>query len=324
MSVLFYMSRDEDGWLNLARDSYFLSELKKDDILLYLYINKNAVIIGKSQNAWRECNIEAMQRDSVQLVRRHTGGGAVFHDANNLNFSFIMSEENYNLERQFGVICNMLKRFGLCPELSGRNDVIIDGKKISGNAFAASKGMRAHHGTILVNTDLNRLAGYLNVSEKKMNAKGIKSVKSRVCNLCDFDETITVDAVAKVLKEEFEKEYGMCSDLVVFGDALAKIDELYEQQSSWEWRLGRTPGFDYAVEERFSFGEMQILFDVKNGYIEKASVFSDALDTELCSIVRKAVTGVRFEPKNIADAVMSECDRTEIKELSDYLRKLTF
>ena len=149
MALYFYMSDSQDGWRNLARDRFFLNRLQKDDIMLYFYINGNAVIIGKNQNAWKECNLAAMEEDGVQVVRRHTGGGAVFHDKGNLNFSFIMGEQNYDLARQMGVIQKALSKIGLKAELSGRNDILVDGRKFSGNAFGMARGMRAHHGTIL-------------------------------------------------------------------------------------------------------------------------------------------------------------------------------
>jgi len=138
MAVYLYQSDSYDGWYNLATDRFFLEHLNENDILLYLYINENAVIIGKNQNALRECNLGAMEKDSVQLVRRHTGGGAVYHDKGNLNFSFVMSEEHYDLNRQFGIIQKALARLGLDAALSGRNDLLIGDKKFSGNAFAAS------------------------------------------------------------------------------------------------------------------------------------------------------------------------------------------
>lgn len=324
MAVYFYMSDSNDGWRNLAIDSFFLENLKKDDIILYLYVNANAVIIGKNQNAWRECNLEAMESDGVQLVRRHTGGGAVFHDDQNLNFSFIMGEDRYNVKRQMGVIQKVISDLGMTAELSGRNDILIDGRKFSGNAFAASRNLNAHHGTILVNTDLSKLSGYLNVSEKKMNAKGIKSVRSRVCNLCDFDKTITVPTVLRLLKQEYKLEYGEYEEYKFTKQEYEEIDKLYMIQSSWQWRFGRTPAFDYEIEERFSFGEMQFLFQIKEGNVKDVSVFSDALDTDLAELVRNRIIGARFTPKDISEKLTGDISRIEFKEIAEYIGSITF
>ena len=185
MSNYIYSAPTGDGWLNLARDGYFLENNKKGDVILYFYVNKNAVIIGRNQNAWKECSIANMDADGVQLVRRHSGGGAVFHDNGNLNFSFITDEKHYDLNRQMRVILNAVSKLGLKAELSGRNDITVDGKKFSGNAFSLAKGNRSHHGTILVNADLTKLSNYLCVSKEKMRSKGIDSVRARVCNICD-------------------------------------------------------------------------------------------------------------------------------------------
>lgn len=319
MAVYFYMSDSTDGWRNLATDRFFLENLKNDDIMLYFYVNAKAVIIGRNQNAWRECNIATMEKDGVQLVRRHTGGGAVFHDDQNLNFSFIMNEAQYDVRRQMGVIQKAVAALGMTAELSGRNDILIEGKKFSGNAFAASKGMRAHHGTILVNTDLSKLAGYLNVSEKKMQAKGVTSVKSRVCNLSDFNSRVTVQSVMELLKKEYQAEYGTCSEYKLNEQELAGIEELYAVQASWQWRFGRTPAFNYQLEERFSFGEMQFLLQVEDGLIADVSVFTDALDTGLVQLVKSRMTGIRFQPQDIAQALKKAPVRAEFEEIAQYL-----
>lgn len=324
MAVYFYMSDSNDGWKNLATDRFFLENLEPDDIMLYLYVNAKAVIIGKNQNAWRECNLEAMDSGGVQLVRRHTGGGAVFHDNQNLNFSFIMNEERYDVTRQMRVIQKMVSDLGMTAELSGRNDILIDGRKFSGNAFGAYKGMKAHHGTIMVNTDLSELSNYLNISEKKMRAKGVTSVKSRVCNLSDFNSKITVQTVIQLLKKEYEAEYGTYTQYAFKKQDLEKIDALYAIQSSWQWRFGRTPAFDYQLEERFSFGEMQFLFQIKEGSVSDVAVYSDALDTELVQLVRNRMIGVRFDPKDISAKLREDPLRTEFKEIAEYMEEVVF
>lgn len=323
MSVYLYQSDSYDGWRNLATDRFFLEHLNENDILLYLYINENAVIIGKNQNALRECNLGAMENDSVQLVRRHTGGGAVYHDKGNLNFSFIMGDEHYDLNRQFGIIQKALSRLELDATLSGRNDLLIGDKKFSGNAFAASKGMKAHHGTILIDADLSRLEKYLNVSSKKLNAKGVTSVRSRVCNLRELCNIATVSMVAELLKQEFAREYGEYGIYNFTYEQKAALDELYTMQSSWDWRFGKAPAFDYQVDERFSFGEMQFLFSVKQGLVQDVSVFSDALDTALSDDVRACLKGMRFTPSQLAESLMGS-SKPEFLEIAEHLKSISF
>ena len=252
MSNYIYSAPTGDGWLNLARDGYFLENNKKGDVILYFYVNKNAVIIGRNQNAWKECSIANMDADGVQLVRRHSGGGAVFHDNGNLNFSFITDEKHYDLNRQMRVILNAVSKLGLKAELSGRNDITVDGKKFSGNAFSLAKGNRSHHGTILVNADLTKLSNYLCVSKEKMRSKGIDSVRARVCNLCELSSGLTVEAMRRLVIESFIEEYGAASEYVFDGMALAEVEERRERLASWEWRFGKTPQFDFETDKRFS------------------------------------------------------------------------
>lgn len=326
MANYIYISNTGDGCVNLAADGFFLDTVKKGDVILYFYVNTRAVIIGRNQNAWKECNLANMERDGVQLVRRHTGGGAVCHDEGNLNFSFIMNEKDYDLDRQMKVITSAVESFGVKTELSGRNDVLLDGRKFSGNAYGLAKGNRAHHGTLLVNADLSRFGDYLNVSAAKMRAKGVDSVRSRVCNLSEYVPGITVDSMRKAVIDQFMAEYGDAGEYVFTADEAAQIEARSEIQRSWEWRFGKTPEFDYTVDNRFSFGEMQLHFNLREGRIRSVKVYSDCLDTALAGRVEKALRGARFDADALSAAILAELNRNpvknkaELEELSDYFR----
>lgn len=322
MSNYIYSAPTGDGWLNLARDGYFLENNKKGDVVLYFYVNKNAVIIGRNQNAWKECNIANMDADGVQLVRRHSGGGAVFHDNGNLNFSFITDEKHYDLNRQMRVILNAVSKLGLKAELSGRNDITVDGKKFSGNAFSLAKGNRSHHGTILVNADLTKLSNYLCVSKEKMRSKGIDSVRARVCNICELSSGLTVEAMRRLVIESFIEEYGAASEYVFDGTALAEVEERRERLASWEWRFGKTPQFDFETDKRFSFGDTQIYFNSRNGVIRETKVYSDCLDTELTTEIENALTGVHFRKEEIKAALSKMKDQNIAAELAEHFCSL--
>lgn len=322
MSNYIYSAPTGDGWLNLARDGYFLENNKKDDVILYFYVNKNAVIIGRNQNAWKECSIANMDADGVQLVRRHSGGGAVFHDNGNLNFSFITDEKHYDLNRQMRVILNAVSKLGLKAELSGRNDITVDGKKFSGNAFSLAKGNRSHHGTILVNADLTKLSNYLCVSKEKMRSKGIDSVRARVCNICELSSGLTVEAMRRLVIESFIEEYGAASEYVFDGMALAEVEERRERLASWEWRFGKTPQFDFETDKRFSFGDTQIYFNSRNGVIRETKVYSDCLDTELTTEIENALTGVHFRKEEIKAALSKMKDQSIAAELAEHFCSL--
>lgn len=322
MSNYIYSAPTGDGWLNLARDGYFLENNKKGDVILYFYVNKNAVIIGRNQNAWKECSIANMDADGVQLVRRHSGGGAVFHDNGNLNFSFITDEKHYDLNRQMRVILNAVSKLGLKAELSGRNDITVDGKKFSGNAFSLAKGNRSHHGTILVNADLTKLSNYLCVSKEKMRSKGIDSVRARVCNICELSSGLTVEAMRRLVIESFIEEYGAASEYVFDGTALAEVEERRERLASWEWRFGKTPQFDFETDKRFSFGDTQIYFNLRDGVIRETKVYSDCLDTELTTEIENALTGVHFLKEEIKAALSKMKDQNIAAELAEHFCSL--
>lgn len=322
MSNYIYSAPTGDGWLNLARDGYFLENNKKGDVILYFYVNKNAIIIGRNQNAWKECSIANMDADGVQLVRRHSGGGAVFHDNGNLNFSFITDEKHYDLNRQMRVILNAVSKLGLKAELSGRNDITVDGKKFSGNAFSLAKGNRSHHGTILVNADLTKLSNYLCVSKEKMRSKGIDSVRARVCNICELSSGLTVEAMRRLVIESFIEEYGAASEYVFDGTALAEVEERRERLASWEWRFGKTPQFDFETDKRFSFGDTQIYFNSRNGVIRETKVYSDCLDTELTTEIENALTGVHFRKEEIKAALSKMKDQSIAAELAEHFCSL--
>lgn len=322
MSNYIYSAPTGDGWLNLARDGYFLENNKKGDVILYFYVNKNAVIIGRNQNAWKECSIANMDADGVQLVRRHSGGGAVFHDNGNLNFSFITDEKHYDLNRQMRVILNAVSKLGLKAEMSGRNDITVDGKKFSGNAFSLAKGNRSHHGTILVNADLTKLSNYLCVSKEKMRSKGIDSVRARVCNICELSSGLTVEAMRRLVIESFIEEYGAASEYVFDGTALAEVEERRERLASWEWRFGKTPQFDFETDKRFSFGDTQIYFNLRDGVIRETKVYSDCLDTELTTEIENALTGVHFRKEEIKAALSKMKDQSIAAELAEHFCSL--
>lgn len=317
MKIYYYISDTDDAYKNLARDEYLLTALESNAVILYFYINCNAVIIGRNQNPWSECNLEALERDGVQLVRRITGGGAVYHDLGNLNFSFITSEEHYDELAQNKIIISALEKIGVHAEKNGRNDITICGKKFSGNAFGVKDGNRQRHGTLLVSSKLDKMGDYLNVPTQKLKAKGISSVRSRVCNLSEFVPELTVMSLAQLIKNAYGDYYNVLPEEYIFSpEANEKIDELYKKHSSFEWIMGEAPHFDYSFEERFSFGMAQFCVSVRNGRIERAELYTDSLNTDLSAEVRGVLEGIEFSRANIVAKIRS------IKSTSAYTNEL--
>ncbi len=319
MRNYWYVSNSHDGWQNLAQDEWFLDHLGPDDRILYFYINENAVIIGKNQNPWKECDLAAMERDQVQLVRRVTGGGAVYHDLGNLNFSYIVGEGGYDVQEQLEVILRAVRSFGIPCEFSGRNDLLADGKKFSGNAFCARGQLRQHHGTLLLRSNLGRLQNYLQVDPRKLKAKGVSSVRSRVCNLSEFTDAVTIETMLAAIRRAYEEEYGPAEDFVFRPEDVATVAPYYEKQQSWQWRLGKTPVFDLELETRFSWGGVQLLFTLREGHVDRVEVYSDAMDVDLADELCARLTGCRFRSDTLSHALLAS-EKQQLHDVAEFLR----
>ncbi len=289
---------------NLAMEEYLFSRCGEDEAILYLWQNENTIVIGKNQNAWKECQISKIEEDGAVIARRISGGGAVFHDLGNLNFTFLVSKENYNLKKQLEVILKAVQKLGIHAEASGRNDILVEGQKFSGNAFHEHKGRCYHHGTIMVDVKLGELNKYLNVSKKKLESKGIQSVRSRVTNLICYNPELTIERLKAALKETFEEVYGYPSHIMK-EEELDKqaVQELYEKYSSWDWVYGRKFEFQYEVSERFDWGQVDIQFQVDSGQVADVAVYSDSLKPEVIQEIPEALKGIRYHNQAMGDAI---------------------
>lgn len=305
MRTAFASTGSHDPWYNLAVEEYLLNSVAENEVILYLWQNDRTVVIGKHQNAWRECACADLERDGGRLARRLSGGGAVYHDLGNLNFTFVMDRRLYDLEKQLGVVLEAVKRLGIQAEFTGRNDLTVGGRKFSGNAFCFKSKSAYHHGTILVNTDMEKMERYLRVSREKIASKGVdvRSVRSRVVNLASLNPEISVEAVWRSLKETFALVYGDYSREIRFDGACEEIERLYQKYASWEWRYGETPDFDISLRNRFEWGEMEICLTVEDGVIKKAVVYSDAMDCGLVEAVEESLQGIPFRKDAIMDRV---------------------
>ena len=199
---------------NLAMEEYLLLHCGKEECILYLWQNRNTVVIGRNQNAWKECLVSKLEEENGYPVRRLSGGGAVYHDLGNLNFTFLVRKENYDVNRQLNVILEAVKKLGIHAEKSGRNDILIDGHKFSGNAFYEQGDCCYHHGTLMVNVNLGELSRYLTVSKDKLKSKGVDSVRARVTNLTEYAPDLTVDVLKQKLLEAFEEVYGLKANIL--------------------------------------------------------------------------------------------------------------
>ena len=293
--IKLYESNSFDPYLNLATEQYLMETVEEDACILFLWQNQNTVVIGKNQNAWKECRTTLLNEEGGVLARRLSGGGAVFHDLGNLNFTFLVPQAEYDLDRQFAVIAEAVSLLGLQAERSGRNDVLIQGRKFSGNAFFKHDGKAYHHGTLLVDVDMDKLGRYLNPSKAKLQAKGVDSVRSRVVNLTELNPQITVasmkEAMAKAFAKVYDKPLSVITDRDFDRDA---IEALRQRNASWEWNFGQKLPFSAECEERFIWGGVQIQLSVESGIVQDVRVYSDAMDWSLAPALEQALRGCRF------------------------------
>jgi len=322
--------KETDPWRNLAIEEYLLNSIKENQCILYLWQNQNTVVIGKNQNPWRECQTKLLEEEGGKLARRISGGGAVFHDLGNLNFTFLVDRKFYDLERQLKVILTAVNSLGISAQFSGRNDLVVDGRKFSGNAFCFRTMGAFHHGTILVNADIKNLGRYLQVSKEKIRSKGVKSVQARVINLKEYNTSLSIPIMAQALIKSFGEIYGGNPAVVEGEDGMeAKIlQELYEKNSSWQWRYGESPCFDIEIENRFSWGGVEIGLKLQNARIEKATVYSDAMDEEFISMIPDALNGCVFDACSMSDCLLKlevEVERKKMaKDIGNWLAQKSF
>ena len=279
---------------NQAIERYLLDTCNEGEMILYLWANDKTVFIGKNQNAYTECRIAELVSDGGFVARRFTGGGAVYHDKGNLNFTFVTCRENYDISNQFAIITDAMRRLGFDAELTGRNDMVIGGKKFSGNAFYKSEGACLHHGTVLINSNYQSIAKYLNVSRVKLNAKGVKSVVSRVGNLSDYRADVNAEEVAGALITALKARYPdtECEFMKESDLPQDKLKELTARFADESYVRGDDVHYNAAFEHRYVWGVADIRLEFNGNIIERAKIYSDTLDTESVELKEKLLTGL--------------------------------
>lgn len=297
-------TEETSPYRNLALEEYLLMHVPADTCILFLWQNKHTIVIGRNQNPAKECSLPDVKKDDVNLVRRLSGGGAVYHDMGNMNFTFLIGREDYNVERQIEVIVKGLGKLGIAAEKTGRNDVQVDGHKISGNAFYKKDGACYHHGTLLIDTDKDLIGRYLTVDPAKLAMKGVDSVRARVGNLKDFKPDITLDEVKGALREAFGEVYGLPVMQKAVSDFPAEaVEEGALRFASEEWVYGKSRFYGNQVSRRFAWGQAEILWDVKDGMISDVCIYSDAMEQDYIIRIEEALRGCRNDAGEIAAAV---------------------
>lgn len=313
--LYIYESRCVDPYENIATEKYLLENVPHNACILYLWQNKNTVVIGRNQNAWAECRTSLLEDEGGKLARRLSGGGAVFHDLGNLNFTFLLNEPDYDVDRQLSVIQTACGYAGIVAEKSGRNDLLTQGQKFSGNAFYHKQGKAYHHGTLLIDADMDKLSRYLTPSKAKLQAKGVSSVRSRVVNLKALCPSLTCDSMRKYMAQAFCEVFKLpVIPFTMNCGAQEEITRNAAQLGSWDWLYGPKLPFTFSCEQRFSWGSFQLQLQVENGLVKAVGVSTDAMDWQLGETVKQALTGCRFQPKDLCCALQAQIADTAVCE----------
>ncbi|MBE0688178.1 MAG: lipoate--protein ligase [Anaerolineaceae bacterium] len=309
-----------DPRVNLAIEEHLVRNLKIDGDILLFYINEPSIIIGRNQNTLEEINYQYVEEHQIHVVRRLSGGGAVYHDHGNLNFSFINSngrEFLHNFKKFTAPVVKVLNSMGVPAEMNGRNDIVVEERKISGNAQYAIGTKLVSHGTLLFDSDLSKVSEALNVKTEKIESKGIKSVRSRVANISEYvSNPMVILEFRERIKEGIleEANNGVYHLTQADWDVINQISS--ERYQQWEWNFGRSPKFNVQKMQRFPFGQIDARIEVHKGEIQQIKLFGDFLGLRDVADVESKLIGVRYDKMHLQEAL-------EMIELKDYLGGLS-
>jgi len=297
-----------DPRINLAIEEYALKHLDIDESYLLFYINQPSIIIGKNQNTIEEINSDYVEENDIIVVRRLSGGGAVYHDLGNLNYSFITKDDGesfHNYKKFTEPVVEALKELGVNAELSGRNDLVVGERKISGNAQFATKGRMFSHGTLMLSSEIENVVSALKVKEDKIKSKGIKSIRSRVANISEFlSEPLTMEEFRQKLLEHIFDGMENVQEYQWTDEDWKKIMEISEERyQQWDWNYGKSPKFNIQHSHRFPVGQIDVRLEVAKGKIEECKIFGDFFGVGDVEEIQKRLVGVRFSKSELENAL---------------------
>ncbi|WP_430493905.1 lipoate--protein ligase [Rossellomorea marisflavi] len=300
-----------DPRINLAIEEYALKNLDINESYLLFYINEPSIIIGKNQNTIEEINTDYVEKQGLHVVRRLSGGGAVYHDLGNLNFSFITKDDGdsfHNFKKFTEPVIEALNKLGVKAELSGRNDILAEGRKISGNAQFSTKGRMFSHGTLLFDSEMENVVSALRVKKDKIESKGIKSIRSRVANISEFlEEKMTIEEFRSTLLKYIFNDSDV-EEYVLTDEDWNRIHALSkERYQNWDWNYGKSPSFNLQHSHRFPVGQIDVRLEVKKGTIENCKIYGDFFGVGNVDEIEEKLTGIRYE-RNEIERVLEAVD----------------
>ncbi|MCM2533740.1 lipoate--protein ligase [Neobacillus pocheonensis] len=297
-----------DPRINLSIEEYALKNLDINETYLLFYINEPSIIIGKNQNTIEEINTEYVERNGIHVVRRLSGGGAVYHDLGNLNFSFITKDDGesfHNFRRFTEPVVEALQKLGVNAELSGRNDLLAEGKKISGNAQFSTKGRMFSHGTLLFNSEMENVVSALKVKKDKIESKGIKSIRSRVANISEFlTDKMEIEEFRSLLLKYIYGGQGEIPEYVLTEKDWENIHLLsMERYQNWDWNYGKSPKFNLQHSHRFPVGSIDVRLEAEKGTIKNCKIYGDFFGVGDVSEIEARLKGCRYNKGEMEKAL---------------------
>ncbi len=304
--MLYVLNESTYPYFNLALEEYLLKNFTEDCFLLWR--NAPAIIVGKNQNTLAEINVDYVKEHQIPVVRRLSGGGAVFHDLGNLNYTFIMQDQDRiedNFRKYTQPIIDALATVGVTAEFSGRNDITIDGKKFSGNAQCYHQGRVLHHGTLLFTSNVADLSAALKVSAAKLASKGVKSVVSRVTNISEhLSAPLTITEFKELIARQVLQQYGADVFYELTEEDLARVNQLVQEKySTWDWNFGHSPRYSFGNGKRLAGGTVEFHLDVSKGVIEHAKIFGDFFGKRDVKEIEQALVGVKHQEDEVRKAL---------------------
>ena len=300
----YIVNKSHNPFYNIALEAYAFRELRDEDELFILWINEPTIVIGKHQNAIEEINKAYTDKHGIHVVRRLSGGGAVYHDLNNLNYTIISNktqEGAFDFKTFSQPVIETLADLGVTATFTGRNDLEIDGKKFCGNAQAYYKGRMMHHGCLLFDVDMTVLGNALQVSKDKIESKGVKSVRARVTNILDeLPEKITVQEFSERLLDKMKASYPDMTEYVLSDEELTEIKKLADEQfGTWDWTYGKSPDYTIKRSVRYPAGKLTSYVKVEKSMITGLKIYGDFFGIKDISDIEEELIGLRYEYQDI-------------------------